>query len=210
MSNKPPKTELVPDPKEMFYTAVEFEDAHNVLGEVFGDRVDTLPEAHPRTPSGSPIIRFGRTLWFPIIINGAFALELYFKCLHVLDNGEKSKQRHKVRAIFFDLKPATQTRIKLHFELISAAFLVRNNDEPLPGDDFDTVLQDADNAFVKWRYHFEPDETTGKPEWPGDRWFAPNLIQAARRVILERHPEWRKYADHLYDEPTPPVPNTPE
>jgi hypothetical protein len=56
--------------------------------------------------------------------------------------------------------------------------------------DFDRVLQDANKAFVGWRYLYEdPTRFHGSG--------AKNIRLATREVILEIHPDWRAALENL-------------
>src|SRR5882724_7150276 len=90
MSAQPPKSS--PDPKVVFLHAEAFERAYQRLVQAYEDS-QTFANAAP------------------IGTLGALTLELYLKCLLVLQNGEVERG-HDLRMLFDKLTPATQQRLR--------------------------------------------------------------------------------------------------
>jgi hypothetical protein len=161
-----------PDPKVVFLHAEAFDRAYQRLLEAYQDN-QTFANA---TPIG--------TL-------GAFTLELYLKCLLVLQNGEVERE-HDLRKLFDELTPATQQRLRdltrPHLAAAEKYFADAISDgSPIPKVDFDLLLDWSRRAFEYARYVYE-----GLP--PQSGWMAGGIVYAARAAILELHPEWEGQA----------------
>ncbi len=85
----------------------------------------------------------------PYVVCGAFSLEVYLKCLFMIDKGKEPKWEHDLVTLFTELSPDTQTDIQAHF-----GDLVKG----LPGEfpeDLDTILEMIRDAFKDWRYRYD-------------------------------------------------------
>src|SRR5262249_46370125 len=129
----------------------------------------------------------------PPIVCAAFALELYLKCLIAMEPGKKNRapKCHNLHTLFHLLDAETQSQIRARFkpyeseqeELASRAYAAQGMARSL-GTIFDFILNASQDAFEKYRYIHE------KGLEANQGWGADRIMQAARRVILDRHPEW--------------------
>jgi len=83
----------------------------------------------------------------PFIVNGAFAIELYLKTLHVIHSN--SQKGHKLLTLFNELPEAVQIAIKL----AANEFIIKHNLSP--DTDLLSSLQRINSAFEDWRYLHE-------------------------------------------------------
>jgi hypothetical protein len=124
----------------------------------------------------------------PSVVCAAFALELYFKSLRIMDKGAYSDE-HNLRALFDQLGAPTQQRIRALFVPYLLAAQKADDDisdaggHPRSTVNFDSVLDASRQAFKFLRYVHE-----GLPPMSG--WSASGISKATRQAILERHPDW--------------------
>jgi hypothetical protein len=131
-----------------------------------------------------------RTAPTPPIVCAAFALELYLKCLIAME-GKKPPLSHDLKKLFRRLDAETQNEIRARFkpyeneaeELANRAYSNQGLARP-PGAIFDFVLEAGRDAFEVYRYIHE------KGLRANQGWGADRIMQAARRAILDRHPDW--------------------
>lgn len=121
----------------------------------------------------------------PYIVCDAMNVELYLKCLHVLDHGA-FKTGHDTAKLFASLKPTTRRIIAERYDIqVGAAqsFLAG-----LPPNyravvvELDKYLQTSRFNFENMRYLYE------RPQ--GDMAGFPFLGRALREAILSIKPEW--------------------
>ena len=110
----------------------------------------------------------------PRLLVDSFAVELYLKCLFVLDTNIASLEEHDWEKLFDAVAAHTKTGIREAFQRIVRSDPVLShldviNPEALKVTDFDRSLVAAKNTFAKRRYLFEPGEIS----------FARNLIWQA-------------------------------
>src|SRR5271165_471689 len=119
----------------------------------------------------------------------AFSLELYLKCIIRMEckfYGRKHdlsklfaligrRNRKKIKDYWFDHSERVRTYIERTY---------KDDGEPVPNVDFDFVLSASKDAFVEMRYIYE------------------QIVEGARLVILEKHPEWENARQ------TSPLPET--
>lgn len=97
---------------------------------------------------------------------------------------------HDLVHLFNRLQKTTQQRIRKNFEpyLMAAGRMVSQsaNDAgyPVPEVDFDFVLNASRKAFPSTRYIYEHGLRGG------EGWLADGIMEAARKTILEAHPDW--------------------
>jgi hypothetical protein len=143
---------------------------------------------------------------FPLAVNHALSLELYLKCLILIEKGTHSDD-HDLKKLFHVLPVATREKARKYYDKI------RNNDPMCqreaerirqegedPEDDFalKAALKHAATAFVRCRYPYEEGSDFNYALVP--------LEIAIRRIILEHKPEWSPALIHqqqLLD--TPPT-----
>lgn len=142
----------------------------------------------------------------PGIVNSAFALELYFKCLIWTESGGAPQpiREHKLLPLFQKISAARQKRISDLFDQVTTGhpwwIKIRTKfPSELPNYRIPKVLENGSNAFKEHRYTFEGIQTAK------ECFFSP-AVPATRETILEMQPDWRKLAEQLPDiRPTSPV-----
>jgi hypothetical protein len=160
------------DPREMFQHAETF------LGFLQIAR-SALPEDYPDVYN------------YPLAVNHAFCLEIYLKCLVILEGGTPGRD-HRLKNLFELLDPSTQEKAKRHYDEIrssdpysqyKAAELKRLGRDPERESNFDAAILSGSDAFVKMRYAYEGIASENYLLMP--------LEFAIRRIILERNPSWK-------------------
>ena len=137
-----------------------------------------------------------------MVVNQAFAVELYFKSL-ILDQTGSPATGHGLVELFNKVDPATQADIHMKYDILRSEDPTRSYWEaPKPAGAgrslaFVDVLNDGDKAFQQWRYFHE--YFTGGAILS---WFGGALAEATRLTILEIHPDWRKHSEGIMRPPT--------
>jgi hypothetical protein len=141
----------------------------------------------------------------PTIMIDAVALEIYFKCLYLLDHGkiDQKTRTHNLKSLFGMLLPETQHRIRAYFDPTEGQRALDNfrrmqrqlglgEAVGLPSVfTFDFALFGSSRAFEWVRYAYE------RPHRPSELWNGAPIANAARRVILERNPSWETLSSNL-------------
>jgi hypothetical protein len=118
----------------------------------------------------------------PMLLVDSFAVELYLKCLYVLDTNQVPEATHDWMALFKALASETRVIIRDAFnDNVRKDPVLRHlklvNPQAPALTDFDISLQVAARTFDKRRYLYE---ITG----PGD-WFYAHLIRDAIRNVTK-------------------------
>jgi hypothetical protein len=116
----------------------------------------------------------------PRLLVDSFAVELYLKCLFVLDTNIAPRKEHDWEKLFDDLKPHTKAAISEAFERIVRSdpilpHLDVINPEALKVTDFKRSLTAAKNTFDQRRYLYESK--------PTGEWFYAHLLREAIRAV---------------------------
>lgn len=116
----------------------------------------------------------------PQLLVDSFAVELYLKCLYVLDTNKAPLEKHDWEELFDALAPHTKTLIREAFErIVSSNPVLSNldviNPEAVKVTDFNRSLAAAKNTFDKRRYLFESQ--------PAREWFYAHLLREAIRDV---------------------------
>lgn len=120
----------------------------------------------------------------PKLLVDSFAVELYLKCLFVLDTNIappfEGRDGHDWQVLFDALAPHTKTAIRDEFERIVRSDPVLPhldviNPEARKVTDFNRSLAAAKNTFDQRRYLFESK--------PTGEWFYAHLLRAAIRAV---------------------------
>jgi hypothetical protein len=116
----------------------------------------------------------------PKLFVDSFAVELYLKCLFVLDTNIAPLELHDWEKLFDALLPHTKTAIRDAFERIVRSdpvlpHLAVINPEAVRVTDFNRSLTAAKNTFDKRRYLFESQPTS--------EWFYAHLLREAIRSV---------------------------
>jgi hypothetical protein len=119
----------------------------------------------------------------PQLLIDSFAVELYLKCLYVLDHGQAPNNTHDWTELFGTLKPHTQSMIRDTFndtirqDPVLSNLKVINPDAPHGLTDFNKSLEVAARTFDHRRYLYE---TAGTSDW-----FYADLIRNAIRKVTK-------------------------
>jgi hypothetical protein len=118
----------------------------------------------------------------PQLLVDSFAVELYLKCLFVLDTNTAPIGDHDWQRLFDALAPHTKTAIRDAFaRIVSADPVLRNlnviNPDALKVTDFDRSLRAAKSTFDRRRYLYEPDSPK--------EWFYAHLLKDAIRAVTK-------------------------
>ena len=117
----------------------------NIAGDFYGAYQRCIEGKNPR------VDEWGRhvadVVNVPVIVNGAFAMELYLKYLSPLSAKELKEKKHSLRALFLTLEEKDQANIKKQVE--KGSFF------PFT---FEERLKVINKSFTFWRYiHEKPD-----------------------------------------------------
>ena len=146
----------------------------------------------------------------PLVTCYALSLELYFKSLLTAE-GIFFPNTHDLKKLFGKLPRQIQARIRdFSIPFMDRKFQAmieedyRQNGLAAPVVDFDFLLRASRHAFPVFRYIYE----TGLARGTG--WLANPIIESARKVILDMHPDWKDYHQKtpvtvLQTRPMPPT-----
>jgi HEPN domain-containing protein len=126
-----------------------------------------------------------RMLNLALATNAAFSLEIYLKCLLLLEEGD-ARRGHDIYKLFHELNSSTQSELtKAHDAFVrSKPSLVSEMRGKRLSTDLKELLKRGRNAFVNFRYTYE--QVTPKSD------FALNgLTYCIRERILKLRPEWK-------------------
>ncbi len=119
----------------------------------------------------------------PQLLVDSFAVELYLKCLFVIDNDSAPPFGHDLLKLFEALAPGTKSAVRETFRqnirsdpVLSNLHII--NPEAVRFTDFDRSLKAAKNTFDKRRYLYE--ETP-----PQSEWFYAHLLRDAFRAVTK-------------------------
>ncbi len=131
----------------------------------------------------------------PSYVLFAFSLELYLKCLAILDSGAQL-WNHDLLGLYKQISPANQSRLKelyadsvrhglekrLHFK----ATLEEAGAQMVNPDDLEAVLGESKSAFAQLRYiHEQPSKSN---DGSGRRFVAGAALSASVKLIFELAP----------------------
>lgn len=94
----------------------------------------------------------------PFIVNAAFSIELYLKCLYMIENNKPSRYTHNFFDIYKHLSNDSKGFIEAVFNmLLEQDSLFKELQKRIPSTDteFESILREAGNAFARWRYSYE-------------------------------------------------------
>lgn len=118
----------------------------------------------------------------PQLLVDSFAVELYLKCLFVLDTNTAPLEEHDWKNLFDALNPYTEIAIREAFGRIIKSDPVLShlaiiNPEALKVTDFERSLAAAKNTFDKKRYLYE--------SVPQGEWFYAHILKDAIRSVTK-------------------------
>lgn len=161
-----------PDPHAIFLYAEAFAEAAEELQPQFRKK----PPGRLHIPDAAHAA--------PAATLDAFALELYLKCLYVLDHSD-SAWGHDTEKLIGELKPGTQDSLRSHYEVVLSghAEIVAELERDHPGlQEFDRALATSSKAFETLRYLFEGVSNV--------LFYWPLIRLAARATVLSMQPTW--------------------
>ena len=202
------------NPEEMFKNALSFHYSADVLNHVMAAR-SLLRRLQPQEQVTYPTMQ-------PMVVNSAFCIELYFKCIYAIENSGKMFRSHSLFDLFHKLGSDIQKHIteiwesqsKETHQLLQTAAAKKFGSEyrylmctspsgmmvmmdtqasPNVNTRLNDVLRNADEAFEKWRYAFEGEVTNF--EFAG-------LATAIQMAILEIKPAWNSLVVAIGSQPT--------
>lgn len=177
------------DAKVIFHQACSFDYAVGLLITEMENKV--------RQPSSTPSMV--TSLLVPIVVNSAFTVELFFKCLIASDTPTFHFSSHDLSLLFQRINADDKRKIKEAYTKNSNSYLssvaqwpdslaalktlIKNEDHR-----FDTVLEESAKDFEKWRYLYENDS-------PQIKSLISCVRSPAQKTILNRKPEWQTIVD---------------
>jgi hypothetical protein len=127
------------------------------------------------------------------VVNLAFAVEMYFKCLITLDTKEDPSWKHDYVVLFAKLTPETQSKIREYYDkrplaaiqkTMSELMIANGDPEAANQFSFDSILTKSKDAFRNIRYIYQ---------YPGYESFeAGDLVSCLKQAILDIHPSWKR------------------
>jgi len=157
------KVQKAIDPKGVFQTAEVFRASSIILGNQ------------------------GPNYMFPMVICAAFSLELYMKCLILIEGG--ASKGHDLKDLFSKTTSASQKKVRESYEPYKAkadAMYAAFKGVPVPKTDFDFVLGASAKAFEHFRYAYE-----GAVE-DQEGWMASDISECVKERVVELKPEWAR------------------
>ena len=163
-----------PDPKLAFVTAEAFLEICKVLRAAY--------------ESGNT-----RILTLAMATNAAFSLEMYLKCLLLLEEG-RAPHEHDIHRLFHVLGESAQSElIEAHKNFVSSnPYFVeqaRQTESPI---NLENLLKLGRNAFTDFRYAHERIPS-------GTVWGLNGLTKCVRERILELQPRWNSALQEVAD-----------
>jgi hypothetical protein len=141
------------------------------LAEQYSEASQILEEQARRKEWGSSA---------PKLVVDSFAVELYLKCLFVLDTNIAPLEEHDWQILFDALLPHTKALIREAFDhrvrsddVLSHLHII--NPQAVRFTDFDRSLAAAKKTFHQRRYFFESQ--------PGGEWFYAHLLRETFRFV---------------------------
>ena len=176
-------------PRERAYDMFLIGEAYCYAGQTLADHIGDLP---------------AREMRYVVTANLALGLELYFKCLALMDGGSV-RLSHDLVKLFGELPLNTQNAIRdSHKQYLKSDIhqhtCVSAKDHGQDPDklfEFDSSLAASNRAFEKSRYPYDPDYTD-------HAYLAVPIERATRKVIIDRHPAWKNSFANLQSRPDKP------
>ncbi|WP_342577665.1 hypothetical protein [Psychrobacillus sp. FSL K6-2843] len=120
----------------------------------------------------------------PIITNTSFCIELYIKCIYMIEKGQPI-HGHFLDKLYRKLSKESRDIIEALYDMLlqqSPSDIALKQKAPGMKSDIGTVLEDMAGAFIKWRYRHEGGLTGFQASGP--------IIDALRHRIKMLEPEW--------------------
>jgi hypothetical protein len=161
-----------PDPLPIYMQAERFRIADHVL------RSDQI------------LLQYGPSVGAPTLVLAAFASELFFKCLFVIETGRPAPEIHELRKLFLLLSDAARAEIEQNWNqynlmpqrITMYEAIERRAGRPIPRD-LRWSLRAGTDAFTALRYAHEEQHSN-------TTFFLGDLHMMVREAILIRRPQW--------------------
>ncbi len=124
----------------------------------------------------------GNVHFIPWVVNSAFALEVYLKCLYAIENGRFPAKIHSLLDLYKGQTAKSRAAIAGLYAK-SVALGPQSSSQ-----DIEMVLEWAKHAFEEWRYRYEEISKPGP--------FGTNVeivCNAVRERIIQLRPGWKSY-----------------
>jgi hypothetical protein len=121
----------------------------------------------------------------PYVTVTSFTIELYLKCIFMLDKGKSAPNIHDLAKLYNSLGDESKIVIEKVYEMaVSHDPIVNAMRAQVPEmiTDLNKVFKEISGAFVKWRYSYER-KITGFPT-------SGPIIEALRARVRMIHPDW--------------------
>ena len=149
------------------------------------ERQKQLREPHTATGHGNTSM--DSVLRVPFVVMDAFSLELYLKCLQVIEKGSADRG-HKCKRLFASLSPGMRDSVRaLYVQILrkESRLVGRlHRDRPEVKTDIDSILDLSNDVFENVRYLYEGNKPT--------MFYWPLLAMAVRSTILAINPDWKE------------------
>jgi hypothetical protein len=177
---KQPKRVIIYDPRRIYALAEEFHRAFLVLH---------------KAQYNVPLITPYSVLPSAVTMIAAFSLELYLKCLHVMDHASSPEQTHNLKYLFEALSGTTKRKIEKYFDPTAGQAALDDIRKKLPPNaviwhlplkfDLSFAIFASSKAFEYVRYAYE------RPAYVTEQWCGGPIIDAIRKLIAEQNPTWK-------------------
>lgn len=153
--------------KDIYDSANNFQAASNVLSQKISETNDI------------------GTYIAPFITVTSFAIELYLKCIYVIETGKPAPGIHDLEKLYGNLGEESKIVIEMVYNmLVQQDPIVNAMKEKVPEmkTDLESVFKEISGAFIKWRYSYEK-KVTGFPT-------SGPIINALKGRVKILKPEW--------------------
>lgn len=162
-------------------------DAQTIFSyaEAFAEAADRLREQAREIQAPTPIAEAAK--FAPMTTLDSFALELYLKCLHVIDHG-KAARGHDFKKLFGGLTEGMQKAVRTLYNIRLSREAIANEaakDHPRIPLGLDSILEMSKTTFETMRYLYEKDVITSR------LFYWPMVRLAVRDTILAIYPAWK-------------------
>lgn len=121
----------------------------------------------------------------PITTLTSFSIELYLKCIYMIENNKPAENIHGLDKLFDALGDESKLLIKFFYDnFIQQDLLVNELKKQVPelNTNLEDVLKESSKAFIKWRYSYEKNLC----DFPSGT----TIINALKARIKTLKPDW--------------------
>ncbi|HEX6984107.1 MAG TPA: hypothetical protein VF170_01965 [Planctomycetaceae bacterium] len=172
------------DPAAVFISGLAWERSSRLLAHRAGE----LMAEDVSAPDRPWIAKW--SLHLQVAVMDTFAVEMYLKCIHYLDNGH-APHHHRLHGLFLELSPARRQNLIDEYHRCGLGSpphpqIIAHHPTPLPHG-LEGWLIGANIIFERFRYWYEPAKPGSSPT---ARWPDPAVPVAFRRTITTMRPDW--------------------